>query len=257
MADSFIQPPANTGVGPLVDTTSLTVSAQTVNRQRINIADPTAATGLAGVVQGNSDAVAATGFGLQTQNNNMVFNGTTFDRQRAASGTTGVTAVNTEGTKATYSLAGAVTLAATPSDVVILNGSGTKTVRVTRVEVSIAATAAGIVDIVLIKRSAANTGGTATTPTPIPHDSSDSAATAVVSVYTANPTPGASVGNIRWTKVGVSGADVENTFSWDFTRNNDKALVLRGTAQGLAINLNGVALLTGEVFSYSIEWTEE
>ncbi len=257
MSDNFIQPPANTGVGPLVDTEQLTVGANTVQRQRIVIADPTTATAKAGVVQLNADAVVATVYGLQAESANLTFNGTTWDRQRSAVGTTGITAVNTEGTKATYSLAGAVTLAATPSDVVILNGSGTKTVRVTRIEVSIGATAAGFADIVLIKRSAANTSGSSTTPTPVPNDSTNAAATAVVSVYTANPTPGAAVGNVRWVKAGVTAADGVVTQAWHFGVTNDQAIVLRGTAQGLAINLNGDALLSGEVFSYSIEFTEE
>lgn len=257
MADSFVQPPANTGVGPQIDTTSLTVSAQTVQRQRINIADPSAAAGLAGVVQLNSDAVAATAYGLQVQSANQVYDGTNWERTRQAVGAPGVTVVNTEGTKATYSLAGAVSLAATPSDVVILNGSVSKTIRVTRVEVSIGATAAGFADVVLIKRSAANTSGSSTTPTPVPNDANDAAASAVVTVYTGNPTPGAAVGNVRWVKMGITAADQVVTQTWHFGQANDKDIVLRGVAQGLAINLNGDALLSGEVFSYSIEWTEE
>ena len=257
MSDNFIQPPANTGVGPLVDTEQLTVGANTVQRQRIIIADPATALAKASVLQQNADTVAATTYGLQVQSNELLFNGTTYDRQRSAVGTVGIPSSNTEGTKASYSIAGAVTLAATPSDVVIINGSGTKTVRVLRVEVSIGATAAGFADVVLIKRSAANTAGASTTPTPVPNDANDAAATSVVTVYTGNPTPGAAVGNVRWVKMGVTAADQVVTQLWNFTQNNDKAIVLRGTAQGLAINLNGDALLTGEVFSYSIEWTEE
>ena len=36
----------------------------------------------------------------------------------------------------------------------------------------------------------ADSGGTGTTPTPVPHDSGDAAATAVSKFYTANPTVG-------------------------------------------------------------------
>lgn len=48
MADAFVQLAVD-GAGKMMDTTSLTVSAQTVHRQRINHADPTDAAGLAKV----------------------------------------------------------------------------------------------------------------------------------------------------------------------------------------------------------------
>lgn len=259
MADNFIQPPANTGVGLKVDTSELVVGANTVERQRIVLADPAGAAALAAVSQfNNTDGNAATSYGMQNQAANALFNGATWDRQRSAPGTTGVPSVNSEGTKATYSVAGLVTPPATPTDMVILNGSGTKTVRVLRVEVSLTGTAAGIADVILIKRSTANSGGTATTPNVVPHDSSDAAGTAVVQQYSANPAGvGTVVGNVRAAKMGISAADVTDTIIWDFTKNNDKGIVLRGTAQGLAINLNGDALITGEVLAYSITWSEE
>lgn len=257
MSDSFIQPPANTGTGLLVDTEQLTVGANTVQRQRIIIADPATAAAKVAVSQfGNQDANAATTYGIQVGGVIYLFNGTTFDRWRAATGTTGIAAVNSEGTKATYSAAGLLTPAATASDVAILNGSGSKTVRVTRVEVSIAATAAGIVDALLIKRSTANTGGTSSAPTVVPNDANDAAGTATVLQYSANPTVGSIVGNVRAQKMGILANGVV-TANWDFTVNNSKGIILRGVAQGLAINLNGDVLLTGEVVGFSFQWTEE
>lgn len=62
MADQFIQvPPQSTGLK--VDCTELTVGANTVERERINIADPTSATAIAGVTAGGAlktDASATT-----------------------------------------------------------------------------------------------------------------------------------------------------------------------------------------------------
>lgn len=57
MADNFVQVPAQ-GVGLKVDTTELTVNAQTVERQRINIADPVNAAGLATITGQGSLNVA-------------------------------------------------------------------------------------------------------------------------------------------------------------------------------------------------------
>lgn len=159
--------------------------------------------------------------------------------------------------KVTYSVGGAISPAATPSDVVILNGSASKSVRITRVEISMSATAAGIQDVALVRRSAVNTGGTATTPTPVPHISTDAAASAVLSQYSANPTTGATVGTVREGKLAVSASGGLASVVWEFPLTRGKGLTLTGVAQGLAINFGGAALLTGEVLAYSIEWIEE
>jgi hypothetical protein len=262
MSDNFIQPPANTGVGPLVDTEQLTVNAQTVQRQRIIIADPTSATGKAGVLQsGNTDAQVATSFGLQEGSYELLFNGTTWDRKRAATGTTGITAVNTEGSKATYSAAsiGLVTVTGA-TDVFTLTGSGTKTVRVTRVSVSgTIQTAAQYVDINLVKRSTADTAGTSATPTVVPLDSTDGAGTAVATSYTANPTLGTGVGPIRAVRyfAALTGtpASLSSPVEFNFSTRNGRAVVLRGATQQLCVHLNAPA--NAGTFDIDIEWTEE
>src|SRR5215471_9766749 len=88
----------------------------------------------------------------------------------------------TDGQKATYAAAitGLVPVASA-TDIFTLTGSNSATIRVTRLRISGIKTSAGAdVDIQLIKRSAADTGGTSTNPTKVAYDSVDPASTATV-----------------------------------------------------------------------------
>ena len=186
--------------------------------------------------------------------------GVTFGFLRSAVGTTGVTAVNTEGTKATYSASvTALAPAATATDIFTIIGSGTKTIRVTRIQISGVATAAGAYDVQLVKRSTADTLGTSTAPTLIPHDSNDAAATSVVAAYTANPTLGTAVGVLQVKKITVStvaGAIPIVPTEFRPAPNERAIAVLRGAAQQLCVNLNGVTM-TGGSLSLDVSFTEE
>jgi hypothetical protein len=178
---------------------------------------------------------------------------------KAAPGTSGsgqaVPSVNFESTKATYHLAGLVTPAATPTDVINLQGSATKTVRFTHIAICTPGTAAGIADVVLIRRSTANSGGTSTSPTIGKSATADAAATLVDLVYTTNATTlGTLVSNLGAKKtLPTTAACVE----WHFGANNDKEIVLSGASDFLSVNGNGDTLVTGEVWSYDFVWTEE
>lgn len=170
-------------------------------------------------------------------------------------------AVNTEGLKASYSaaIAGLVPLSTGATDLFTLYGSASKTIRITHL--SIIGTATGFTDVPLsvIKRSAANTGGSSSAPSIAPHDSNNAVATATPLAYTANPTGlGASVAIIRASNLGLSAVATvfPSPLTWDFTIRNTQAIVLRGVAQGLAINFNSTAVVGGSV-SVEIEWTEE
>lgn len=173
-------------------------------------------------------------------------------------GGSAVLAVGTESTKATYRLAGFVTPAATPTDVITITGSGTKTVRIVSITIAPVATAAGTVDVLLIRRSSANSGGTSSTPTIGKSDINDGNATAVGTVYTANAaTLGTTVSNVGARKANFTTSGSLTPAQWFFSDKNDKAVVLRGTTDILAINGNGDTLLTGEAWAYDIVWTEE
>lgn len=167
--------------------------------------------------------------------------------------------------KATYSAATATfTPPATPTDFFIINGSGTKTIRIVSLKIGATQTTAGINTFYLIKRTTANSGGTAVTTTIVKHDSNDGAATAVAQHYTANPTTGSSSGQIKTSKILTPAATSTGSLSYMAemlpcdANGIYRPLVLRGTAEGIAINFNGAALPSG-MASMSVEctWTEE
>lgn len=181
-----------------------------------------------------------------------------YDTARATAGATGVQAVSAEGTKNTFSVASnGVTLAATATDFWELIGSSTKTVRVLRITITGLATSGASPDILLIVRSAADTGGTATQPTIVPNDSNNTAATAVVNLYSANPTVGAAVGTIRARKLNLGAAGASGSINWTFSDVNDQAIVLRGVAQALALNFNGQAVPSGTNIDIEAEFVED
>jgi hypothetical protein len=157
----------------------------------------------------------------------------------------------------TYSTAFSVAAAATATDIATITGSATKTVLVQRVIITGIQTTAGLAEVLLIKRSTADTGGTSTGQTAVPHDSLDAAATATVLAYTANPGAlGTAVGTFRRAYAPIGGATsvVNPIVVFDFG-DKGQALTLRGIAQQLAVNLNGVTL-TGGTFDIVIEWYE-
>jgi hypothetical protein len=163
-----------------------------------------------------------------------------------------------DGLKATYSasIVGLVPVASC-TDLFTITGSASKTVRVSRITVTATQTTSGQIDVALIKRSTANSSGTSTSPTVIPHDSNSAAGSATIRAYTLNPTLGNTVGTMKARKVFV-GSTVANSdeFITDFGVRNSQAIVLRGTSQVLSVNLNGVTI-TGGSFNISVEWTEE
>lgn len=188
----------------------------------------------------------------------LVNAGGTNDRLRSAVGTTGVLPIDSESVKTTYSNGViAFTPAATATDFWSIVGSGSKTIRVTRLQVSGIATAAATVDVQLAKRSTANTGGTPTNPAIVPHDKNDAAATAVITTYGANPSLGSLVGYFRGQKLNLGAAGSAGTIVWDFTVRNTKGVLLRGTADSLSLNWNGAAVPAGTSLDIDVEWTEE
>lgn len=182
-----------------------------------------------------------------------------YDPGAAAPGTIGVPSVNTEGTKATFS-SGTIdfTPVATPTDIFALIGSATKTVRLLKLVVTGFATAAISSQLLLIKRSTANSGSTPSDPAIVPHDSNDAAASAVFRTYTTtNPTLGSTVGNVGTEYLNQGATGAAGRVVWDFTKENDKGLVLRGVAELLCVNWAGAAVPAGTKLSVYCKWTEE
>jgi hypothetical protein len=154
-----------------------------------------------------------------------------------------------------------ITPVATATDVLVLKGSATKTIRVTRAGILGTATAASIYDLYLTKRTTANTGGTSTAPTPSQSDSSDAAATATLALYTANPSALGTGVTLEASKVylpaGATPAGAATVREFFFGSRNDKAPVLRGTAESIAFNFAGQAVPAGASLYMVIEWTED
>ena len=193
----------------------------------------------------------------------MLFNGTTWDRARSGPGTTGVQAVSSDGTKSTFGTGASLfTLPATPTDVVQLIGSVTKTVRLKRIMVSGQATTAKQWPLSIIRRAAAITGGTPVSPAITKFDiTNDATPTAVVSHYTAlgsiqAANPASSVLAI-WDLTLTAPATNAYPVIMDFTTRTDKAFILRGVADCIVLNLGGGALTAGEKLSYYFEWEED
>jgi len=149
---------------------------------------------------------------------------------------------------------------ATPTDMVTITGSSTKTIRVLAIELFPSQTLSGTNTFFIIKRSAADSGGTSTSPTIVPHDSGNAAATAVVRQYTVNPSLGAAVGTLYTAKVTTpaAGALVQDGYIFDFVKMAiDSGIVLRGTTEVLALNFNGAALPGGLNINANVIFLEE
>jgi hypothetical protein len=175
----------------------------------------------------------------------------------------------TDGQKATYSAAKVgLVPGASATDIFTITGSASKTIRVTRIEIvgtSTSATPAAL-DVLLLKRSTANSAGTSTgSPTPVAHDSTDAAPSATVLSYTAPPTTGTLVGTaLRNQKLMLALATYTATdfppmdrVNWEFGNRPSKAVTLRGTNEVLAVNLNGVTPTATASVDVMIEWSEE
>lgn len=169
-----------------------------------------------------------------------------------------VTSVSTEGQKATYSAGSAgVTLAASATDVVTITGSASKVIRVTGIRLSGIATTALTTSVSLYKRTVADTSGTSTTATIVKNDTNDAAPTAVVTLYTANPTVGSgALARSQQVSFTLATGTIGAVTLYEFAVRNERAMVLRGVNEQLAISLEGVTVSGGKL-SFDVTWTEE
>jgi hypothetical protein len=184
-------------------------------------------------------------------------------QQRLQVNSAGSVRVDNEGGKATYSATVLGLVAASScTDLFSLVGSATKVVKVQEVRISGVATTPIMQDVQLIRRSTANSGGTATNPTAAKHNSDNGAATATVNAYTANPTTGTGAGSIAGAKLMVAKADGTGTappvLVFDLRpKNGEQSVRLDGIAETLSVNLNGGSPGSGNLFDVSVTWTEE
>ena len=156
-----------------------------------------------------------------------------------------------------YRASSSFTVAASATDIWDLFGNATTSVVLLKIRVSGIQTTGGLVDIGVIRRSAANSAGTRVAQTAVLLDTADVAATSISGHYTANPTTGTSLGYIarQYGIVPASASPIAgNVVEFDFA-SKTKGVLLSGTTQGVAVNLNGVTV-TGGTFIIEAEWIE-
>jgi hypothetical protein len=172
--------------------------------------------------------------------------------------------------KKTYMASNTFTPVATPTDLVIIEGSATKTVRILAFYIATTNTAAGSQAFSLVKRSTADTTGTFVAATAVALDSTNPAASVNrVGHFTANPGAlGTTVGTIVTKRVAspaaipASFAGVVQDAGYDLlataqNSNVDQCVTLRGVTECLALNFAGAALVAGQTHAYFVLWIEE
>jgi len=172
---------------------------------------------------------------------------------------------SSEHRKPTFRYAGTFTPVATPTDVIMIKGSATKTLRVKRIALGGVATSNGNMPAQLIRRSTQfTTQGTAVfnAVTAGGYDTSDAAATgAVATIGTANITSlgtavGGSLGQGRLF-LSTTSTGTPSPLVWDFATRQDKPIILRGVSDFLFVNLVGAAVPAGGVIDYEIQIEED
>jgi len=150
----------------------------------------------------------------------------------------GALQVDTLGLVPTFTAVVELAAISNATDVCILLGSSSKTIQVLRLEVWLIYSA-GPFYLQIIKRTSANSGGTFSAISSIAHDSNDGSASAVLNAYTANPSSVGSGVNVGIGVVAASTSGLAEPLIYDYAKDNQKPMVLRGTSQGLAVNFLG------------------
>jgi hypothetical protein len=158
-----------------------------------------------------------------------------------------------------YAVGPVSSFAAGPTDWIVLTGAPSpKVVKLTNITCSGTANSSASLDLILVKRSSADTGGTSATVTPVNLGATTFTAASSLAVYTVNPTLGTTVANIDAQKLNVGPPGSAGFMSLDFgTRPQAVAPVLRGTSQQLALNLNGGTVPVGLSLDCRLEITEQ
>ncbi|MGV9002388.1 MAG: hypothetical protein ACOH18_05550 [Candidatus Saccharimonadaceae bacterium] len=206
------------------------------------------------------DAVAASGdvgiFNLGVRRDApLITSSATGDYNEQSVGKWGQTYVQTiDAAKRTF--AAGFKLTPVVGTVLEIIGSASTTVEVNRITLTLYGTTAGIVDVILNKRSAASTAGTAiTAPTKVTYDTSDATAAAgAIKGFTAAPTNGTLVGIIRQAMLTNIASQVSDRLKFE-SGTYAKSFTLIGVSQALTLELAGT-LPTGATIAIDVEWTE-
>lgn len=165
--------------------------------------------------------------------------------------------VNTQSGKTSYRMSAAGTIDAA-GILVQLQGSATRTIRITKIRISGALTTGAVGRIMVMRRSAAATGGTPGSVPPQPLDTGNAAATLVATQYLTVPTGGTLVGRLEndyvlWGAMTALG----NLVEWTYGTANAQPILIRGTSEYITIETSTFASYAGAVYSVTVEFTEE
>lgn len=171
-------------------------------------------------------------------------------------------AISTNGFRSTYAYRVAdFSPVAAATDVLVLSGAANKVIRVTKVGITGSATAAALVDLYVTKRTTANSGGTSTNPTATKYDSSDSAPSATLTLYTANAsslgTGTGLEGDIIYLPASATPAGEPTHWERFYGINGAKCPILRSATESISINFGGATQPSGARYYLYIEWTED
>lgn len=228
----------------------------------VAVADPINSSNNANVMTTGDGLVITGQNGLVVQAVEVLLNKNgTFDGPRSALGTKGIRAISIEGTRATfsYAISGYVPVTGA-TDILTLAAAASSplTARLTRVAVSGISTSAASIDIQIVRRSAANSGGTSAPVTPATHDTNNTAAVSVLTQYSVNAASlGTAVAVLRSRKLNLALTGAAGAVEWDFGVSNDQSLVSRSSNQVLALNLNANTIPSGTSMNIEIEFTED
>ena len=149
------------------------------------------------------------------------------------------------------------TLPATPTDVAILVGSATRTVKVFRIILNNSQTTLGFNTWQIIKRTSPNSGGTLVALNSVPYDSLDPSATAIASAYTVNPAAlGASSGVCLRANIcspANTSVTADGVYVFDFA---NYPIILRGINESMSINFGGAAKPSGLIVDVTFIFDE-
>jgi hypothetical protein len=167
-----------------------------------------------------------------------------------------------EGGLVTYSVGQDFVSPINATDLALIQGSATKTIKIQKILYTMTAGNQTNVVITVVRRSSGNTGGTSATATIAKLDKNDPAPTAVVRTYTTNPTPGTDAGIIRALSFAPQTAGGNNVIPSQVYRFGGaggviKPITLRGTSEYLALVSNASNGVAGFTSRLSVEWTEE
>lgn len=157
---------------------------------------------------------------------------------------------------------------ATPTEVVVMQGSATKTIRLTLIKVQGWSTTAGVMKWKASRRTTAGTLGSAVL-TAIPTQGKNDSGTVAAPTLTISTVGTANYGTVGTLSAildsGVVGfnlaAQIGNSLPWTPVKGAAQALVLRGTSDWITLDggadAGGDAVPAGGVALITVEWIED